>query len=176
MSSLVYAPTVTRTRTNIASFAAKSRAVDPQGAGAMEKLFATSDIMGQLEAGIRPLGLTRTNMADAYALWWVVAWKATQGRNEDPPRSQMQAVKRQATDALLAAPDVATMTDAQKQEFAESLLVQAMLIDASVDMAREQPALMAPLKAAVAKGAKASGLDLAAMTLTPQGFQMGSKR
>ena len=88
----------------------------------------------------------------------------------------MQAVKRQATDALLAAAGVTAMTEAQKQEFAESLLVQAMLIDASVDMAREQPALMPQLKLAVAKGARRSGLDLSAMTLTPQGFRMENGR
>ena len=73
VATLIYTPSPARTRANIAAYAARSRAVDPQGAAAMEALFASTDIMGQLEAGLRPLGLSRTNVADAYALWWVVA-------------------------------------------------------------------------------------------------------
>lgn len=171
VAKLTYTPSPARTRANIAAFAAKSRAVDPQGAAAMETLFASSDVMATVETGMRGVGLTRTNVADAYTMWWTAAWLATQGRNDDLPSEQLQAVKRQTVAALGATPEFAAATDAQKQEFAESFLVQAMLIGASVDMAREQPALMVPLKAAVSKGAKASGLDLSAMTLTPQGFR-----
>ena len=138
----------------------------------MAALFASTDIMAALEVEMRKNGLTKNNVADAYTMWWTHAWLATQGRNDDLPRAQVQAVRGQAVDALAMVPAMKTATDEVKQEMAEALLVQAMLIGASVDMAREQPELMAPLKAAVAKGAKASGLDLSAMTLTDAGFRM----
>lgn len=169
--SLNYSSAPSRTRANIAMFAAKSRKVDPKGAAAMEQLFAKQDVMAIVDAEMRKVGLSKNNVADAYTAWWTNAWLATQGRNDDLPPSQLQAVKHQAELALLATMAVAMFNDAQKRELAEALLVQAMLISAAVDMAKNQPALMPQLKAAVAKGAKATGVDLAAMTLTAEGFR-----
>ncbi|RYZ76706.1 MAG: hypothetical protein EOP06_31040 [Proteobacteria bacterium] len=63
------------------------------------------------------------------------------------------------------------MTDAQKQEWADSLLVQALLVDSSVDLAKKQPALMAQVKANIASGArKTLGFDLNRMRLTNEGL------
>ena len=57
-------------------------------------------------------------------------------------------------------------------EFAveQALLVQAALIEAYVDNAKSDPALMKKVKAAIAQGAKGMGLDLYKMTLTSDGF------
>lgn len=168
---LTYAATLTRTRANVADFADKSRAVDPQGAAELEKLFAEQDVMELVEAELRKVGLTRTNLADAYTVWWTSAWLGLQGRNDDLTRAQMQAVKQQAVDAMLATPQVLVLDDAGKQKCAEALLIQAMLIGTSVDAAKEQPALMARTKAAIEKGARATGVDLSALTLGKDGFR-----
>lgn len=169
--TLVYTPSRARTRANVAAFAMKMKAKDPQGAAAMTRLFATKDVMGDLGAAIKPLGLATNNVADAYALWWATAWLASEGIGEAPTRAQLQGVKAQVSRVLLAAPEIARMDDAKKQTFAEAFLIQAMLVDASLDAAREDASLMEPLRAVVAKGAKATGLDFATMRLTNAGFR-----
>jgi hypothetical protein len=62
------------------------------------------------------------------------------------------------------------MTDAQKQEFAETLLVQAVIFDSFVKQYKNSPAQMRALGSAIRQGAMRSGLDLDAMTLTTSGF------
>ena len=59
---------------------------------------------------------------------------------------------------------------AQKQEMAEAMLIQAALIDSSAQVYADDDNLKQQLATAVKKGAKASGLDLDAMTLTEGGF------
>ena len=100
----------------------------------------------------------------------VEAWQAAHGVTGESSRATAQAVKRQATDALLATPEFAGATDAQKQEFADALLVQSVLIRAMRDQAKGDAALLRQIAAAVRQGAGASGLDLDAMTLTDEGF------
>jgi hypothetical protein len=53
---------------------------------------------------------------------------------------------------------------------AEAFLLQAALIEASVEAAQGNEEIKSGLAKAVLKGAKASGLDLDAMTLTEDGF------
>ena len=168
---LRYTPSTARTQTNVAAFAGKMEASDPGGAAEMKRLFATTDVMGAFEGEMRKMGMTKNDIADSYAVWWTSAWLATQGRNDTPTKAQIAGVRAQAAAAMLGAPKIAKLTDAQKQEFSEALLIQDMLVDASVDAAKDDAEAMRRLKAAVAEGAKATGLDLSAMTLTDGGFR-----
>jgi hypothetical protein len=166
-----FTPSAARTRANLASFAGKTRKVDPQGAAKMEELFASTDIIGAIGQGIAPYGLKTNNVADAYAVYWISAWEASRGiAGASETRQRAQAVRTQASNAMAAVPALATATDAQKQEFAEAMLVQAALISAYMDDAAGNPAQIKAVGAAVAKGAKAMGLDLDTMDLTPNGF------
>lgn len=54
---------------------------------------------------------------------------------------------------------------------AESLIVQAAMVDAANDQMRGDPAQRRALAVAVNSGAKGMGLDLTGMTLTPEGFR-----
>ena len=167
---LKFAPSASRKSRNLAQFVEKSREADPQGAAQMERLFASTDVIGEIGKGIAPYGLKTNNVADAYAVYWMTAWQVAHGDTSDFTRSQSQAVKQQAANALLATPEFVSATDAVKQEMAEAYLVQAALIQASVDVAQTDRTIAKGLPSAVRKGAKASGLDLDAMTLTDEGF------
>jgi hypothetical protein len=170
-AATTFTPSAARTRANLANFAKKSRAADPQGAAKMEALFASTDVIGMVGQGIAPYGLKTNNVADAYAVYWISAWEASRGiAGASETRQRAQAVRTQAINAMAAVPAMATATDAQKQEFAEAMLVQAALISAYMDDAAGNPAQIRAVGAAVAKGAKAMGLDLDTMALTPNGF------
>ena len=175
VQSLRYAASPVRRRTNLATFVAKTRKTDPAGAAKMQALFAASDPINALGGQIAQFGLRTDNAADAYTVYWMTAWQAAHGDMSDFTRAQSQAVKAQSANALASTPEFAGATDATKQEFAEAMMVQAMLISASVDTYKDDPAMMRQLAAAVRKGAKASGLDLDSMTLTENGFVPSGK-
>lgn len=168
---LVYKVSTTVHRRNLAQFVAKTREIDPDGAAKMEELFAANDVIGLIDKELKAFGLSSNNIADAYAVYWINAWLGSRGRNDDFEKRQVIAVRNQAAKALLATLPFASATDAQKQELAEAMLIQAALIGAVIENAQLDPALLAKVKVAIAQGAKGMGLDLNKMTLTAQGFR-----
>lgn len=165
-----YQVSVVRRKANLARFVQKSRAVDPQGAAALERLVATNDIIAEIGTVLRPLGLRVDDVADAYTVWWINSWDATQGKVSPPDRGQLQAVRAQAAQAIAATPEFTRADDAAKQEYAEALLVQAALAEGLVEKYGNDPAMARKIAESARQGARASGLDLDAMTLTKDGF------
>ncbi|MFC4292900.1 DUF6683 family protein [Sphingorhabdus arenilitoris] len=170
LSSLTYTASAARTKTNLQSFANKTRASDPEGAAKMEQLFASTDIIGAIGGAMDGVGLNHSNAADAFALYWVSAWKAANGDSSSAAARTYQAVAQQAARGLSSSPEFARATDAQKQEMAEAMMIQAALIDAYVEEYASDPAMLRKVSQAVMQGAKASGLELDKMTLTEGGF------
>ena len=172
---LRYTASIPRRRSNLTEFVNRLRSADPQGAAALEKLLASRDLVAEVGQGITHYGLRADNVADAYAVWWTQSWQAAHGDTSDPSRAAMQAVKAQAVRGIGSTPVFTNATDAMKQEFAETLLLQAALTSSYVDTYKNDPAMMRKMGEAVRKGAKASGLDLDSMTLTENGFVPSGK-
>jgi len=170
VSSLRFTPSAERRRANLASFVEQTRKQDPAGALQLRSLFASTDIIAEIHKAMAPKGLRTDNLADAYAVWWLQCWSAVHADFSDPDRATVQAVKAQATRALLAGGKAAAASDALKQQFAETLLVQALMLEASLRQARGDPAQLKALASAANEGAKAMGLDMTSMKLTSAGF------
>ena len=170
VASLRYSPNMTTRQRNLSAFVSKTRKQDPAGAAQMEQLFASTDVMATIGQALAPVGLRVDNVADAYTVYWMSAWQASVGSTATPTRAQVTKVKQQVTQALLATPEITGASNAQKQEFAEALLVQTALIDASMEQAAGDAKQKRAIASAVRKGADAMGLDLDAMTLTEDGF------
>ena len=169
-SMLNYSPSQSIRRANIAKFAQSMKKSDPENAAQIESVLAGGKIIDQLDQMMRPMGLRANNVADAYALWWVIAWHAVNKQPLVQNNQLLGAVKAQASNGLLSTPQFASTSNAQKQELAESLLIQAALIDGHIDDAAGNPTQQAALAKAVNQGAKKMGLDLTTMDLTEQGF------
>jgi hypothetical protein len=168
---LSFVPNLAVRNSNLAGFIAKTRAQSPESADQMQQLFASTDIFRVIEQALAPTGLRVDNIADAYAVYWISAWEASRGIvGSDTSREQAQGVKAQVSRALLATPAITTATPAQKQELAEALLIQTVLISASAEAAAGDPAQLAAVGKAVRQGASAMGLDLDEMELGPAGF------
>lgn len=168
---LAFTPNLATRKRNIAGFVAKTRAQRSENADQMAQMFASTDIFAAMAKGLAPMGLRVDNVADSYTVYWINAWEAANGiTGSQTSREQAQAVKAQASRALLATPEFTKATPAQKQELAEALLIQAALISASAEAAASDPAQMEAVGVAVRTGAKAMGLDLDAMTLSAAGF------
>jgi hypothetical protein len=170
-SKLSYRPSTSVRRRTLARIVENTRVTDPSGAQKLEQLFASKDIIAEIGRGMATVGLKPNNVADAYAVYWINAWLGARGRNENSSKSQMIAVRNQAAEALLKIPQFRSATDAQKQEMSEIMLIQAALIEASINSTKSNPALLDQTQKAIAQGAKRFGLDLDRMTLTPQGFR-----
>jgi hypothetical protein len=168
--SLDFRSSETLRRANLKQFAQKTRSVDPAGADQMEQMFASTDVIAAIGKWIAPYGLRTNNVADAYTVYWTNAWLGSRGRNDTLPKAQVTAVRNQAANALLSSPEFTSASDSQKQEMAEALLIQAALIEASIESAKSDPSFMSKVKAAIAQGAEGMGLDLYRMTLTNKGF------
>jgi hypothetical protein len=175
-SIIRYNPQKSRTRANLQAFVDKTRAVDPAGAAQLEQLFASTDIIGEIGRVMANVGLSKNNAADAFAVYWIAAWQAAHGDTSTPSSEMAQAVAAQAARGLSQSPEFAAANDAQKQEMAEALLVQAALIDGSMDDAGSDKAKQQAVAKAVKQGAAASGLELDQMTLTEEGFVEGGPR
>jgi hypothetical protein len=160
-----------RSRTNLANFVTKIRRTDPQGAAQMERLFASTDVIGQLDRAFRSVGLRTDDLSHCYAVWWVGAWKASKGDLTEATNQTYAAVAAQARDGFIRSGALNNANDAQKQEFGEALLIQAALLDAATQANATNPTMMAALSRAAISGARASGLRIDTMVLTPTGFR-----
>ncbi|WP_117193440.1 DUF6683 family protein [Rhizobium terrae] len=169
-ADLRYTPSHERRIANFANFVAKSRLSDPQGANNLAKLFSSQDVVEGMKAPLGAVGLRIDDVADAYAAWWINAWQAGRGRDEDVSRQMAIAVRDQAAAAMASSGMLRGASDAAKQEMAESLLIQAALIAAAMEQSKGNAALSRAIAAAVSQGARGMNVDLATMTLTEQGF------
>lgn len=174
IARLQFRPSAYRRQANYSQFVERSRRADPAGSVSLASTLS-SDPVAQMGPELAKYGLRVDNLADAYTVYWVEAWQASHSLSEEGSRAQAQAVRAQAARALLATPKVASATDAQKQELADALLVQALLIGAAKNQAQGDTAKLRAVARAVRQGAKASGLDLDAMTLTEGGFVPAGK-
>jgi hypothetical protein len=170
-TALKFTPSITIRRNNFARLVSQLIDRDPVTAKKLERLFASTDVVDELGKAMKSLGLQSNNVADAYTIYLTQVWMRFHDRVESLPQSQMMAVRNQAANALLATPQFASASDAQKQEIAEAMLIQTVLIAASINSAESNPTLRAQMKTSIAQGAKGMGLDLDRMTLTTQGFR-----
>lgn len=168
--ALDYQSSSARRKANLSGFLAKAKRVDPQGAAAMETLFKTMDIIGVIADRMQTVGLDAGNVADAYTLWWTTSWYAARGLEAQLDRQTALAVRQQAAQAMMSSPEFIKLGVADKQQFAEALLVQAALVDSANETYRLNPKMVAKLSAAVNQGAQKMGLDLTTMNLTEDGF------
>lgn len=168
-SSFTYRYSPQGTQQNLRNFIA--RTPDPAARANLEQVFAAQPaLMDDISAGVRAYGFDPHNVADAYAVWWINVWGTSQKMNIEPDTAMAEAVKRQVRSAFAATPDFAKTSDAERQEYAEALLLQAVMLGSAFEQWKDDPKMLEQLAQAARQGAMASGLDLAKMTLTPDGF------
>ena len=168
-SDFTYRYSSARTQQNLRTFVAN--AADSVARASLEQMFAAQpSLMDDISNGVRSYGFDPHNVADAYAVWWINIWGASQKRNIEPDAATVAAVKQQARNAFAATAYSAKTGDGDRQQDAEAFLVQAALLGSLFEQMKNDPAQLEQLAKAARQGAKASGLDLSAMTLTQNGF------
>ncbi len=170
IAALNYRPSLDVRRENIAKFVAGLKAMNPDAGAQMEQVFAQVNVIEEMGKSIAPYGLKTSNIADAYTVYFMTAWMSANGRTDDNTNEQVAGTRQMAVNALAASPDIGKLSDADKQAFAEGLLIQAMMFDAMTDAVAADPAGLAKVKGDVKAGAKEMGIDVDAFKLTPTGL------
>lgn len=170
-SMFEYVASPTRRKTNFAAIVNQYRKTAPEAAAQLDAMLASNDVAALIQKAMTPLGLRTDNVADCYALWWAGQWLASRGRQDTPSRAQMAAIKAQAELAMRATPAFMVTGDAQKQEMADSFLFQMLLTDILLEQGKTNPEALRAAAAMAQTNARALGLDLAAIELTPTGFK-----
>lgn len=170
MAQLEYTPSLERRQTNLSEFAEQRQVKHLEGVEEVEALLNSTQVIDAVQQTIEPFGLKINNIADVYTLWWITAWQASEGALMRVDKQTAQAVKQQAVKIWLANPQLKQASDANKQELAEALLIQALLTQAAMNRAGNDQSNQQAVQTAVREGAAASGLALEQMQLTVQGF------
>ena len=158
-----------RTRQNLRSFVARTPNVEARAD--IERIIAARPALIQdIRQSIEPYGLGSHDVADAYAFWWINAWLVANKKDEDPSPETIAIVERQVRNTLASSPGFAMTGDADRQEYAEALLVQGTLLSSTFEQWKADPNMLDQLAEAARNGAIASGMDLSLMTLTRDGF------
>ena len=162
-----------RTQQNLRNFV--ERTPDPAARASLGQTFSSQpDLMEIIGAAVRGYGFNPHNVADAYAVWWINVWGASQKTNIEPDAATVAAVKQQVRSAFDATPGFAETSDAERQEYAEALLLQAVILSDAYEQLKSDPAMLEQLAQVARQGAIASGLDVSKMTLTADGFKLAS--
>lgn len=155
-----------------AQIVAAARAQSPQLAAELEKAFAT-DIIAQVAPQFAKLGLSADDMADMTAAYWVTAWEAAHGivgRDTDP--AVVRAARAQIAGVMARNPSLARMADADKQDVADTMLLQTLLVDARMRAAAQagKPTQDRMSATIAAEAQQLLKTDLTRVTLTDEGF------
>lgn len=152
-------------------YIARIGAREPATAAQLKAIFARKSPMSVSSRWLGRYGMTPTNAADAAAAYLSTAWLIARGNNGDPSRAQITGLRDQMAQALVATPRFIGAGNAAKQEFAQSMLVQAMVNGALLQGASRDATRARAVAAAVAGGVKSSfGIDVRMLRLTGEGF------
>ena len=149
------------------------RAQNPQAAAALQQAFS-QDIIAQIRPAFEEVGLDSDDMADMMAAYWINAWEAANGIvGQKTDRALVQGAQRQIASTIAKNPAMAKLTDAQRQDIADTMILQSLLIAARMEGAVKQgPEAQRQMSAAIAQEAQQqTKTDMRAVTLTADGFK-----
>lgn len=116
-------------------------------------------------------GLRPGDMADAVASYWILNWVMANGG--DNSRAEAQAVRRQVRRMIAASPGYGRLSEAQRQEISEVLMLNFLIQHAAYTDALQRGDSDTANRlgeAATARFQKEMGIDLRQLRLTDAGF------
>lgn len=167
---LSFKPSLERRKTHLNAMVGRWRAVNPAAANDFQRLIGQADLFKVIADSFQKFGFGVNNVADAYAAYWINAWEAAHGVYTPGSKKQAQGVKLQVARAMLDSGALGQLTDAQKQELAEELLIQVVIIGAANEAVQGNLDQQVALADSVQASARQWGLDLTLMRLTEEGF------
>lgn len=159
-----------RTQANLQSFV--DQTPEPQAKADLKRLIEVQpSIIDDIGKAMQTrYDLDANNFADVYAAWWITAWQVSEKEVQDPDRKTANAVSEQVHAALLDTPEFLNMGDAERQQTAEGLLLQALLMSEAALATRNDPDMQDQIAETVTRSARQNGVELTSVQLTSDGF------
>jgi hypothetical protein len=172
-AALLYAPSATRSKAKINSFIEQVRKTDAAGADQLKQLFAQTNNLGAVHDKMREVGLDPNNLSHCYTVYWTTVWQAVNQDRSDLSLQTFQAVAQQAESAFSQTQMVAKLTNAEKQEYADILLIHSLLVGGNSEyfLSSGDKKGAANFAKEMRKGADNAGLVIDGLTLTDDGFR-----
>jgi hypothetical protein len=167
--SLRFTPDKAQSKRNVADYLARVTKVDPAYAPQLAAELADGKVFDQYRQIMTGLGLESNDVADHFAVWWITAWEASTSGAVETPATAFANVSSQVS-RILANESFGSLSGTQKQAFADSLMLQSLVLANQIEQAKADPAVAKKLSSSIKTAAKKLGLDLGAMTLTEDGF------
>ena len=167
-----FRPNMAARRRLVATWTAKTRAASPQIAANLKRDLAGREPIATIGTNIARFGLRTDDVADVMAIYLVSSWQATRGQVEDPSLASVRATRAQMQQVLLANRTFASSSNATKQQLADALLLQMVVDDQSVRIAKGNPAQMLRAQSSVRQSVlRTLKIDLSKLKLTNQGLR-----
>jgi hypothetical protein len=173
--SLNFTPSMAQRKKNVADYVAHVAKIAPDYAPQLASEFTNGAVFDQYGQMLESVGLDTNNVGDNLAVWWISAWEASMARPVATPNAAYVNVSGQAR-RVLASDSFSKMSNADKQKFADSLMIQSLILANQIDQAKGNPDVAKKLAIGIKQGAKKLGFDLESMTLTEDGFKPLSKK
>jgi hypothetical protein len=172
LSSLIYEISFQRRQDNYRSYLKKTQTVDPTKAVQAKTFLKNGDVIEIARPTLqKKYGLKIDNIADAYTMWKIAAWMTANQSDITITTKQTRAVQAQMASEFSQSTKLLGSDDAFKQFFAESLWLDAFLINEANRLAGNDVAARKQLALKVMESAKRDmNIDLSAITLTDSGF------
>lgn len=170
-SQLAFSPTMEVRRRTLSGIFGKLSLTDPEAVRQRKEFIARpATLFGPVEAGLRPLGLSAANLADAQAVWMINAWSAVNGQFAPTTAQTAQAVRDQITRSMAGVPAILAMSDAQKQAMSDELIVFAVMYSSGAQSFAKGSPEMAAFQRDLRRSVAQSGFDVDRVRLTSNGF------
>lgn len=160
-----------RQKATVGKWLARIAKADPATAQQIGLPFQRQSLTQMAGPWLGRYGMRTDNGADAAAAYLSTAWLISRGDGGDPSRAQITGLRDQLARAMSATPGWVNASDAARQEFADTLLLQATVNGALLEGAKGNGQRTRAVAKAVASGAESTfGIDVRRMELTAQGL------
>jgi hypothetical protein len=171
LAAMQYTPSLDLRKANIAKLVNALKQSNAEAGAAFEQVFTQNDVIPMIGQEIAKYNLKIDNIADAYTLYFLGSWMTVNGRSDDPTPAQVTGTRDLIVKKLAGVPDLVKMSDADKQGFAEGLLLQFFMNEAMSQAVASDPAatkkVRGDLKTAFKETMK---IDLDLFNLTADGL------
>ncbi len=152
-------------------FLSKMREFDSEGAELLQQRHSKANFFDSMGTELNQYGMRTDNVGDAMTVWLINLWMGANGISDDPPAAQIKAVRMQVSESLRSSDTISTATDAQKQELAEILWLNAAVVGSALADPRVKSGEMRDqLQTAMSQVGRNMGMDLTAMRISDFGF------
>lgn len=171
LDTLAYQRSPQRSAENVKKFITGLKQFNNDVGTQMEAGLANVDLIAALEQKLSPYGVNTNNMGDVLAVYWLAGWMGVNGHEAEPTQAQIAGMKQMVAATLGSAPQIKSLSDADKQDAAEGLLLQMFFNDMVLEGVKSQPEAVQRARAEVKNALKtASGLDTDQFTLSANGL------